>query len=126
MTGLLKKLFVHPIKRYIAAAVTATAFCVVSLFTRGHDSFVQIDDAVSIGGAVSFLLGLLSMVSHFGAFDTFNYGFRRIGGRRNEDYYEYTSRKTDERSRQELTFMPFITVGVLLIAAGLVLIRIGG
>ena len=119
---LLRRLFLHSWKRYLAAALTALAMAGLCLLTQGHTLRIHYVNAVTVAGAVVFLLGMLQLVSFFGAFDSFGYAFSSIGNkRRYHDLYEYVTARKEARSHRELTFMPFITVGLLVLAAGILL-----
>lgn len=117
------KLFYNSPARYVVAFVSAMALTVIALFTRGYGSISLIADAISIGGAVTLLAGLLCLVSYYGAFDTIAYGFSTIVGnkRRYEDLYEFTQGRIEQHRSQPLTFMPPILVGLLFIVVSVVL-----
>ena len=77
-----------------------------------------------VAGAVLVLLGLLSVVTNFGAFNLASFYFNRKrieeGGRK-ENYAEYTNRKEEERASYRLGFLPYMIVGVVYIAVSLIL-----
>ena len=120
---MLRKLFFHSPVRYIAGVGLATVICFVCLFTKGFDYSISFVDAFQAAGGVLFFLGLLQCVSFYGAFEIFGYGFSCFRGkeRRYKDYYEYQKAKQAERSRSELTYVPFIVVGIFYFSIGLIL-----
>ena len=122
----LRKVFFHSPKRYIAAAVTASAIAIVALFTRGHETLVSYGDAISLAGGAVFFLGLLFAVAFYGAFETFAYAVQNWSRKdKHDDFYEYIHRRADERKNKELTFMPFVTVGMAFFLIGSLFILCG-
>ena len=74
-------------------------------------------DGATIGGFVLFFFGLLLILSHFGAFDIFNFFF---GRKKKEDgtreiYSEYVQRKRMEKGHLNLYFLPYLIVGSLFL-----------
>ena len=67
------------------------------------------------------LLGLLGFVHYHGAFDTFGYAFSTFQDRRWKDLPAYRDAKQGKRIKGGWTFMPAITVGAVLLLAGLIL-----
>ncbi len=118
----LRKFVLHSPGVWIAAAVTGLVLAFLYLVFHGFDLLFYYMDALSLAGAALILMGLLGMTAYFGAFDTFGYAFSTfVEKRRYKDLYEYTQAKQDKRSHGELSFMPFILVGALLLAVGLLL-----
>ena len=75
-------------------------------------------EILSVSGAVTFLVGGLLTVSHFGAFDLFSYAFSRNGtGERKKykNYTDYTNDKTEKRTRLGYIFVPYYVVGVAVV-----------
>ena len=117
--SVIRKLFLHSPKSYIIALSIATVIAVIRLATTGFDLLFYYIDALTIAGAIIFLVGMLAVVSKFGAFDMFRYSFsslRRSG--KYKDYYEYESKKQETRTRTELTFMCYFTVGAVFLIVG--------
>ena len=108
--------------RYAVALVLNIAVGLIVLSVRGFNLKIYYVDAFSAAGAVSALLGLLLWVAAAGAFDTIGYGFSTLGSNRKyKDLYEYTVRKKEKRSRQKLTFMPYIVTGIVFIMISLII-----
>lgn len=120
--GFLRKWFFHSPVRYAVALVLNIAVGLIVLSVRGFNLKIYYVDAFSAAGAVSALLGLLLWVAAAGAFDTIGYGFSTLGSNRKyKDLYEYTVRKKEKRSRQKLTFMPYIVTGIVFIMISLII-----
>ena len=117
----MRRLFLHSPKVYVIALGLGAAVAAFSLWSRGSGLLIRWADAMSTAGAVLILLGLLGVVARLGAFDTVGYGVSKIWKPRYGDLVEYTEAKAEKRSRAPLGFMPFMTVGVLFLAAGLIL-----
>lgn len=100
--------------RYVVALVLNIAVALIVLSVRGFGLKIYYVDAFSAAGGVSVFLGLLFWVAAAGAFDTIGYGFSTIGGNRKyKDLYEYTVKKKEKRSRQNMTCMPHIVTGIV-------------
>lgn len=117
----MRRLFLHSPKVYLFALVLGAALAAFNLWSRGGGLLIRWADALSTAGAFLILMGLLGLVARLGAFDTMAYGFSRLWKPRYTDLMEYTEAKAEKRSRAPLGFMPFVTVGVLFLAAGLIL-----
>jgi hypothetical protein len=116
-----KKLFLHSPVRYIVAFVISSVIALLYLIINGWNYKIYYLDAFTTGGMVTVLFGLLVLVSHFGAFDTFAYGFSTFKrNRRYKDLVEYTDAKRIKRASNHFTFMPYVTVGLLFIIIGLI------
>ena len=123
----LKRLFVHPWKAYIAPVVVCVLLALLALIFRGFTRRANYYDALTLSGVATVLLGLLRMVWYFGAFDTFGYGFSALFRERDKRYaslYEYSEAKKEKRSKGGWTFMPYIMVGTVVFVVGL-LVGIG-
>ena len=130
-----RKFIWHSPKHYIAAFILCAAVSFVMLWTRGYDKAFFYYDALSAAGGICFFFGLLKLVSYFGAFDTFGYSFgkmRQNGTKRPDtpgqkehsrldSLYDYSNAKRAERSRSELTFMPYLLIGLLFLAVAIVI-----
>ena len=118
----LRRFILHSPKRYLVGLLLAAALVLVSLFIRGFDHLIYYVDSFGIAGGAVFLIGMLQLVSYWGAFDTFGYSFSSFRHKsRYEDLYEYTVKKQESRRVNELTFMPFIVVGLVFLLICLIL-----
>ena len=121
--SLTARLFRYQWGHYLAAALIGAAVAIAVLCQSSFTHLFSYYSALTTAGAVCVLLGLLWCVSYNGSFDMFGYAFSKFGTRRYEDLRTYSQIKMEKRSKHGWTFMPWITVGVVLIAAGL-LIRV--
>ena len=117
----MRRLFFHSPRIYVVALLLGAVLTALNLWSRGSGLLFRWADALSTAGAFLILLGLLGLMARLGAFDTVGYGISRIWKPRYSDLVEYTQAKAEKRSRAPLGFMPFVTVGVLFLAAGLIL-----
>ena len=120
---MIRKLFLHSPVRYIVALCLAIGITLIVLISRGFEYRINYVDAFSGAGILVFFLGLLQLVSFYGAFENFGYAFSLLRGqnRRYRDLYEYKKSRTEIRLRSKLIFMPFISVGLLFLIVGIVL-----
>jgi len=118
---LFKKLFLHSPKAYIVAFAIATAFVLINLVVKGFYMRICYVDAFTTSGAITFLIGMLILVAHYGAFDTFAYSFSRLRGKKYDSLYDFSTEKNEKRAKGNLIFMPFIAVGIVFIAVGLII-----
>ncbi len=120
----LKKLLFHSWTKYVIALGICIVILLVNLILNDFHYLINYINGFQAGGAVTFLIGGLSLVTYLGAFDTFGYGFSKL--RRNpeksyRDMYEYSNLKYEERRRKQWTFIPYFVVGLVFIIVGLVL-----
>ena len=118
-----RKLFLHSPVRYIVGVVLALIIGVLCLLSNGFEYRISYVDAFSVAGAVVFFVGLLQVVSFYGAFDIFGYSFSsfRRKERKYTDYVDYQTKKRAEKSNSKLTYMPFIAVGAVFFIIGMIL-----
>jgi len=121
---LFKKLFLHSPFRYLAAFLISFGIGLTILIINGFDKLIYYVNAFSVGGAITFLVGLLALLSSLGAFDTFGYAFSTFRKRRHKDLYEYTLAKNEKRSLNRFTFVPYLVVGLLIFIVGMILFAI--
>ena len=110
----------------IAVIIGVSIFCLV-FFLRGKNITAAVDGSAVASISVLFL-GLLMLVNHLGAFDTFAFGFKQLGSmlfakdaRRDGDYHDYKERKAEKRSNSSYNFMMFILAGLIMSISILVL-----
>ncbi len=123
----LKQLFLQSWKRYVTAGAFCVVLALIVLILKGFRHRVNYVDALTISGAVTFLIGMLMLVWYYGAFDTFGFAFTNIfrdPGKRFKSLYDYCEIKTEKRRKGGYVFMPYITVGLAVLLIGL-LIGIG-
>ena len=85
------------------------------------DLLVSYSNGGFIAGAVLFLVGLLSLVNSYGAFDLSSFYLRRkqVDETRKENYGEYVTRRAEERKKTRMGFLPYIIVGAMFIIVGI-------
>ena len=117
-----RRFFFHSWKPYLTGLLLAAALVLWILYQKGFDRLLCYVEALTTAGAVVLLIGLLQLVAYLGAFDTFGYGWKYITKYgQYKDLVEYNEKQREKRAQGELVFMPFITVGCLILAAGLLL-----
>ena len=94
-------------------------FCLI--FFLRNKTIVAAVDGAAIGSAVVLFFGLLMLVAHLGAFDTFAFGFKQLGSmlfakdaRRDGTYQEYKENKAVKREDSSYSFLIVILTGLLL------------
>ena len=101
-------------------------FCLI-YFLRDR-TIVAAVDGMAIGAVVVLFLGLLFLVAHLGAFDTFAFGFKQLGSmlfakdaRRDGSFTDYRDAKKEKRDASSYNFVAVILAGIILCIALLVL-----
>ena len=116
------RLFRHKPVHYVLPSLLGLLIAALSLMKSGTGARLYWVDALTVSGAVVILVGLLVLLAHFGAFDTFSYAFSTLSSvRRYKNLYEYSVVKQEARSRSGWFFVPYLAVGLLLLGAGAVL-----
>ncbi|MBO4703293.1 MAG: DUF3899 domain-containing protein [Bacilli bacterium] len=94
-------------------------FCLI-FFLRNMTIIAAVDGA-AIGSVIVIFIGLLMLVNHLGAFDTFSFGFKQLGTmmfskdpRKENSYQEYREDKILRRSNSSYNFVIVILTGSLL------------
>ena len=116
----LKKFFAQSPGHYLVALFLSV---IVGLFRYStlpdglSTSYVWYE-ILSVSGSVTFLIGALLTVSHFGAFDIFSFAFSsdRTGEHRKyKNYAEYSEDRTAKRTKVGYIFVPYYIVGIVVI-----------
>ena len=71
-----KIIFHSPIK-YLLIFILTSIVCLLISFIKNF-TLIGFVDAFFISGTITFVIGLLSLLSYFGAFDTFAYKYNFI------------------------------------------------
>ena len=116
----LKKFFAQSPWHYGGGTVVAVAAGLFRYFTLSDQTPDRLAcyEVFSLSGMVTFLFGMLLMVAYLGAFDLFGYVFSpgRLGeNRKYRSYADYAQQKEEKRARGGLYFVPYLTVGLLLL-----------
>lgn len=117
----MRRWFIHSPGRYALALVLGAGLTALGLYFRKSLLPIWWADSLSIAGAVLVLLGLLGLMARLGTFDMAGYAVSTLGNRRYRDLYEYSRAKAEKRSHTPPGFVPFIAVGAVFLAAGLIL-----
>lgn len=107
----------HWIKLIVSFVIGLLLMVIYNSVRGTWNMFYTYVDGGFIAGAVLFLIGMLSLVNSFGAFDLSSFFFRRkrIDENRKEDYYEYVQRRSEERKGTRSGFLPYVFVGIMYI-----------
>ena len=115
----LKKFLVQSPGHYVLALFLAVIIGLFRFSTlpEGVSPSYQWYEIFSVSGSVTFLVGALLTVSHFGAFDLFGYVFSSNGtGERKKykNYADYTIDRTAKRTKVGYIFVPYYVVGAVV------------
>ncbi len=116
----LRVLIFHSPVKYLICLVIAIAISIIVLLQTSFKYLTNYVNAFTTAGGALVFLGLLSLVTFYGAFDTMGYAFSTFRTkRRYHDLVEYTEAKAEKRRHSNLPYIPYILVGVLFICLGL-------
>lgn len=123
---LFKKIFCHSVKKYVTALCIACGLTVAYLILNGHNHIKFYCDGFFIAGSATFLIGCLSCVTFYGAFEGFSYGFKNFRKTRSGDdtFYDYVANKQIERKKSRLPYTPYMVVGILFLIVSFILLSI--
>jgi hypothetical protein len=114
---LFKKLFLHSLSQYLfALGIGVTVTLLYALLNGTHLNMYLY--GMGLAGLLLILIGGLATTTYFGAFDTFGYSFGKVFNykkNKNIKLPEYVEQQNIKRKAQNLTFMPYYVVGVLLL-----------
>ena len=111
---------------FLISLIVETAIFLLFFFLRGK-TLTEAINGTAVGGVTVFFLGLLALVAHLGAFDTFAFGFKQLGGmlfskdpRKAGTYSDYREEKRIKRDNSTYSFMAMLIAGLIFfIAAGI-------
>ena len=117
-----KRVFIHSLVKYIIIAVLAIIMVVINLCTNGF-TYIYFVDGVQISGAAIILIGGLSLIGYYGAFDFWGYTFSRkqLDGRR-IDISEYLEQKRVKKRSKNLPYPPYFLSGIIILLISLILL----
>lgn len=118
MDALRKSLFQSPWP-YVAALVLSLIVAVARYFALGDGVELRfaLFECISVAGGITFFVGALLAVTHFGAFDMFAYVFspdRLAGKSKYKSFAHYASAMEEKRGREGYFFLPFFVVGIVV------------
>lgn len=110
------------------ATIAATVFTVRWFVSGMANTLYGTYDCLFLAGIIVALLGALTLVAYFGAFDMFSYGFMSIFGHmrpnpapmKYKDYPEYLEAKKQKRAMNKHYFLPYVVIGGSLLIAALI------
>lgn len=119
-----RSIFFHSPKKYLTAAIILVGVVLTFLIFYGFDVFKNYIDGFFVGGAINVAIGLLSLVTDWGAFDMLSYGFARFHGANRDkfaDLYEYSKFKSEKRRANDCSYGPYLLIGALGIVVSIIL-----
>ena len=116
----LRKFFVQSPGHYVVALLLSVVIGLFRYSTLPEGISINYVwyEILSVSGSVTFLVGALLTVSHFGAFDIFSFAFssNRTGEHRKyKNYAEYSENRTAKRTRLGYIFVPYYVVGIVVV-----------
>ena len=111
----------HWVKHLVALFIGVANMCIYCA-NDGWTHLSSYYNGTAVAGLSLVFIGLLSLVNGFGAFDMASFYMmrRRVDATRQENYYEYATRKAEQRSKDRAAFVPYLIVAALfLIASGI-------
>ena len=115
----MRKYLLHSPVHYIIASAISLLTALILFIENSGSLLLRLGDALTTGGAVSVLLGLLFWVAAQGEFDIFGYAFR-AASRKYKDLYEYSRIKAEKRSRRDPAYLIYIVTGLIIALPGIV------
>ncbi len=93
-----------------------------NLIRKNWNSLDNYCDGFFIGGFSIICIGCLSVLNYFGAFDVFQYTFRRKPKNSpSESLYDFSNRKKETRHSGTKHFIPYFIIGSFYLIISLVL-----
>ena len=112
----LSKLFLHSWKKYIILTVVGLLILLVNLLLHDFTYLINYISGLQIAGIVIILVGGLSILNYFGAYDFWAYAFMRKGKNgKKPSVYDYSEEKRLVRSRSKWPFGPYFIIGFLFL-----------
>ena len=119
---LFKKVFLHSPIKYIVLLIIGILITIINCISKGFDLLVSYVDGAFVAGATIFLIGGLSTLNYFGAYDFWSYTFsKRAPNGTKKPLYEYSNEKQEKRSRAKIPFGAYYAVGVFYIICSIIL-----
>ena len=126
----LSSVFVNWKKSLIVFGV-GVLISLIYLIVNGFDLMINYCDAFFISGFVITSIGVLSVLSYLGAFDTIGYSFYALGRvftskkeldeKKYNDLVDYVEKKKSKRGKLKEFFLPYIYSGVFYILLAVIL-----
>lgn len=124
------------IKPYIIAGVISliigAVIFVLFFFLKDKSLRVAIDGA-SYAGIILIAISLLILITRFGFFDIFSYGFKQLGASmfnknatKYNDYPGYKQEMNNTRIKKSKYYISILLIGLLFIVAAIIMLLILG
>lgn len=119
-----RKIVFHSPIKYLILFILGIVIAFSIILMRGLN-LVSAADGFFISGAIFLFLGILSCLNFLGAFDTFSYSFYYVKNsysknKENIDMYNYKQNKLTKRSKSNISFTPYLIVGLVYLIVSLV------
>jgi len=118
--GQIKKYWIINLVTFLVSLLFGAGIFCLFFFLRNMTMIAAIDGS-AVTSAVVLFSGLLMLVGHLGAFDTFAFGFKQLGSamfakdaRKEGQYHEYRENKINKRKESSYNFVIVILTGLLL------------
>lgn len=117
-----KRLFLHSLVKYIILIILGLLIVLANLLFNGFEFYTFYVGGVQIAGLAIILMGGLSMLGYYGAFDFWGYTFSKktVDGRR-ISIVDYTERRQVKRHSKNIPFTPYFLVGIVFLVASLIM-----
>lgn len=114
MKELIRKVFLHSVKKYILLFFISLGLVLLGLSLNGFDVPIYYVNSFFFAGFAMVCIGGLSIINYFGGYDFMSYAFskRNPDGTRVE-YSAYISNKIEKRKTKTLPFGPYFVIGAL-------------
>lgn len=126
--SLFRKMFLHSPIKYIVSIIIGSLFVILTLYIQGFNYLMSYEDGFFVAGSVLICVGLLSLLSNYGAFDLLSYSgkyvFNMSKKKKIERYPEYVENKVLIRKKLKYKWIPYIVVGILFILISIVIMII--
>lgn len=119
---LLKSIFFHSPIKHVILFILGCFIIVINGFTVGFDHLISYVDGTFVAGFSLILIGGLSTLNYFGAYDFWSYTFsKRNPNGTKKPLYEYSAEKKEKRSRGDFAFTPYYVVGLFFLIISIIL-----
>ena len=118
----IKNVFFHSPIKYLILFLVATGIVLINLILNSFTVLYFYVDGFFIAGFSLILVGVLSLLNYFGAYDFWSYAFSR---KKKDDHrmpiYDYSEEKKRKRKLKPLPFGPYFGVGILFFVISIIL-----
>lgn len=120
--NLFKNIFLHSPIKYLILFLVASLIVLTNLFLNGFSYLYLYVDGFFISGFSLILVGFLSLLNYFGAYDFWSYAFSK---KKTNNYkvrlYEFSEEKKEKRKLKPLPFGPYFGVGIVFLVVSIIL-----